>query len=72
MKIKCLNCNDIIESLSQHDFKYCKCNACSSDGGTHYTRIGGNPKYINIIYEDGTEKSLDDTSSIADDASKRF
>ena len=38
MKIKCLKCNDIIESLSQHDFKYCKCNACSIDGGTHYTR----------------------------------
>ena len=34
MKIKCLKCNDIIESLSQHDFKYCKCNACSIDGGT--------------------------------------
>ena len=67
MKIKCLKCNDIIESLSQHDF-----NACSIDGGTHYTRIGGNPKYINIIYEDGTEKLLDATSSKAVDASKRF
>lgn len=43
MKIKCLKCNDIIESLSQHDFKYCKCNACSIDDGTHYTRIGGVP-----------------------------
>lgn len=72
MKIKCLKCNDIIESLSHHDFKYCKCNACSIDGETHYTRIGGDPKYINIIYEDGTEKSLDATSSKAVDASKRF
>lgn len=32
MKIKCLKCNDIIESLSVHDFKYCKCGACSIDG----------------------------------------
>ena len=72
MKVKCLKCNDIIESLNQHDFKYCKCNACSIDGGTHYTRIGGDPQYINIIYEDGTEKLLDTTSSNAVDASKRF
>lgn len=72
MKIKCLKCNDIIESLSKHDFKYCKCNACSIDGGTQYTRICGDSKYINIIYEDGTEKSLDATSSKAVDASKRF
>ena len=25
MKIKCLKCNDIIESLSVHDYKKCKC-----------------------------------------------
>ena len=43
MKIKCLKCNDIIESLSEHDFKKCKCGACFIDGGNQYTRIGGNP-----------------------------
>ena len=32
MKIKCLKCNDIIESLSVHDYKKCKCGACSIDG----------------------------------------
>ena len=72
MKIKCLKCNDIIESLHKHDFKYCKCNACSIDGGIHYTRIGGDSKFINIIYEDGTEKSLDVTFSQAVDSSKKF
>ncbi len=72
MKIKCLKCNDIIESLSQHDFKYCKCNSCSIDGGTQYTRIGGDPKYINIVSEDGTEKSLECTSNKAVNTSKRF
>lgn len=46
MKIKCLKCNDIIESLSVHDFKYCKCGACSIDGGNEYTRIGGDFDYI--------------------------
>lgn len=55
MKIRCLKCNDIIESLSQHDHRYCKCGACSTDGGQEYTRIGGDLKDINLVYEDGTE-----------------
>ena len=38
MKIRCLKCNDIIESLSVHDYKKCKCGACSIDGGNEYTR----------------------------------
>lgn len=58
MKIRCLKCNDIIESLSVHDFKYCKCGACSIDGGNDYTRIGGDFKYINWIYNDGHEESV--------------
>ena len=63
MKIRCLKCNDIIESMSLHDCRDCKCGACHIDGGTHYTRIGGNPKYINVIYEDGTEKNLEEKNN---------
>lgn len=33
MKIRCLKCNDIIESLNVHDYKTCKCGACLIDGG---------------------------------------
>ena len=58
MKIKCLKCNDIIESLSKHDFKYCKCKACFIDGGNAYTRVGGDPKYIHWVYDDGHEEEL--------------
>lgn len=58
MKIRCLNCNDIIESKDLHDCISCKCGACSIDGGKQYTRIGGDTNYINIVYEDGTEKLL--------------
>lgn len=58
MKIKCLKCNDIIESLSKHDFKYCKCKACFIDGGNAYTRVGGDPKYIHWVYADGHEEEL--------------
>ena len=46
MKIICLKCNDIIESLSVHDYKKCKCGACSIDGGNEYTRISGDFKYF--------------------------
>ena len=58
MKIRCLKCNDIIESKDLHDCVSCKCGACSIDGGSHYTRIGGDFEYINCINEDGTEKLL--------------
>ena len=58
MKIKCLKCNDIIESLSVHDFKYCKCGACSIDGGNQYTRGGGDFEYIHWVYDDGHEEKI--------------
>ena len=58
MKIRCLKCNDIIESKDLHDCISCKCGASSIDGGNQYTRIGGDTNYINIVYEDGTEKLL--------------
>ena len=58
MKIKCLKCNDIIESLSQHDYRKCKCGACSIDGGNAYNRIGGDLKYIHTIDENGNEREI--------------
>ena len=58
MKIRCLKCNDIIESKDLHDYVSCKCGACSIDGGNQYTRIGGDANYINIVNDDGTEKLL--------------
>lgn len=58
MKIRCLKCNDIIESKHVHDLKKCKCGACFIDGGDKYTRIGGDLKYIHWVYEDGSEKNV--------------
>ena len=58
MKIRCLKCNDIIESLNVHDLKYCKCGACSIDGGSEYTRIGGDFKLIHWVYDDGREEVI--------------
>ena len=40
-KIKCGNCDDVIQSKHVHDFVTCKCGATSIDGGSDYTRILG-------------------------------
>ena len=42
MKIKCLNCNEIIKSKYRHDLVSCKCNNCYIDGGQDYLHFGGN------------------------------
>ena len=56
MKIKCLNCNDIIKSEHRHDLVSCKCNNCYIDGGQDYLHFGGNDfNKILIIFDDGTE-----------------
>lgn len=40
-QIKCKLCNDIIESISIRDFKFCKCGAVEVDGGHDYLRRCG-------------------------------
>jgi len=37
-KIKCLACEDIIESKHVHDFKACTCGNVAVDGGKDYLR----------------------------------
>lgn len=39
-RIRCKKCGDIIESMSVHDFKRCKCGNCFVDGGHEYYRAG--------------------------------
>ena len=58
MKIKCLKCNDIIESKHIHDLQECKCGACFIDGGNQYTRVGGDFKYMRWVFEDGHEEEV--------------
>lgn len=42
MKIKCLQCGQILESKFRHDFKMCDCpNETFIDGGNDYLRYGG-------------------------------
>lgn len=40
-KIKCKKCGDVIESVTVHDFKSCKCGAVAVDGGHDYLRRVG-------------------------------
>lgn len=39
--IRCKKCNDIIESVSRQDFKFCKCGAVAVDGGKDYLKRCG-------------------------------
>ena len=56
MKIKCLICNDIIESKRRHNLVNCKCGNCYVDGGQDYLHFGGKEfSEILIIFDDGTE-----------------
>ncbi len=57
-RIKCKKCGEIIESISTHDFKFCKCGAVAVDGGKEYLRRDGNREdYEEMIeYEEDDEE----------------
>ena len=40
-KIRCKCCGDMIESISVHDFRFCKCGAVAIDDGHDYLRRCG-------------------------------
>lgn len=48
-KLKCLLCDDIVESRHRHDWNQCKCGACFIDGGNDYLRVGGDPDNFKIL-----------------------
>ena len=41
-RAKCALCDDVIESMSRHDFVKCKCGEIFVDGGHEYLRAGAN------------------------------
>jgi hypothetical protein len=51
--VRCLKCNEEIESTHRHDFKWCSCGNIAVDGGKDYCkRSGGIGKYEDTsIYE---------------------
>jgi len=40
-RIKCLACNEVIESFTRHDFKFCGCGKIAVDGGKDYLKRVG-------------------------------
>jgi hypothetical protein len=51
-RIRCLACDDIIESKTVHDFRMCQCGQTFVDGGLEYERRG----YGEYGYEDLSER----------------
>ena len=54
-QIKCLKCNDIIESDGNGKFVQCSCGSCYVDETQYYCRVGGDPKESEI-FDDETMK----------------
>lgn len=40
-KVQCIYCNEVIESKSVHDFKWCSCGKIAVDGGLDYLKRCG-------------------------------
>jgi hypothetical protein len=60
-KIQCKKCKWFIRSKNRHNFVRCKCGAMFIDGGSWYSRIGGDQDgYINYIeyYDDVKKKKI--------------
>lgn len=56
--IKCLKCQQVIESKHTHDFKFCRCGSVFVDGGLDYVRIGGKKEDIELLTEYKEEECL--------------
>lgn len=54
-KIRCDACDDEIESVHRHDFKFCGCGRVAVDGGKDYLRRcwsgDGGPGYTDLSEE---------------------
>ena len=50
-QIKCLKCNDIIQSDGYGKFVQCSCGSCYIDETQYYCRVGGDPKKSEIFDE---------------------
>lgn len=47
--IRCKLCNTIIMSLHRHDMVFCDCKAIFIDGGSDYTRSGGESSQMEFL-----------------------
>lgn len=52
MKIKCINCNDIIEGDKKGTYIQCKCGKCAIDETEYYCRIIANREDFEEVKEE--------------------
>lgn len=52
MKLKCKNCNTIIEGDKKGTYITCKCGKIAIDETLYYYRVIGEPKYVEEVKED--------------------
>ena len=55
MKIKCKNCNEVIEGDMKGTYIQCKCGKCAIDETTHYVRIIANAEDFEEIRDEENE-----------------
>lgn len=58
-KVKCLNCEQVIQSTHRHDFKTYGCGSISVDGGSWYLKRCGdldNYEEMSVKYKDCIKK----------------
>lgn len=48
-KVKCLLCEQILQSKHRHDYVMCKCGNLSVDGGSDYLKISSNSNLYKIL-----------------------
>lgn len=64
-QLQCPFCDDIIASISRHDFRTCRCGALSIDGGLDYLRIAYDGRIAAKIEAEGSVKGMDRSISIS-------
>lgn len=48
-RVRCKKCDDVIQSMHRHDFKYCKGGHIFVDGGGDYFKRGGDFEAMDIL-----------------------
>ena len=58
--IHCKNCDEVLYSRAQHDFRECSCGYINVDGGQHYFKYGAIPGAEFDVTEIDVDVSLND------------
>ena len=55
-KVRCNHCQEVIQSMHRHDFRWCSCKKVAIDGGNWYLRLlADSPKDFTELDENGED-----------------